>query len=91
MDGDAVLVPCAGMTTVVVDESLFVYDEDARCFFVLNASAAAIYERCDGASTVEDIAARLAEQHPESSEQVAADVHHAVSGLIELGLVAERA
>jgi hypothetical protein len=89
-DGNAMLVPRAGMTTVIVDESLFVYDEEARRFFVLNASAAAIYERCDGASTVDDIATELSGQHPERGEQVAADVRNAVSGLLELGLVAER-
>ncbi|HXX91454.1 MAG TPA: PqqD family peptide modification chaperone [Acidimicrobiales bacterium] len=85
--GSAVLVPNALVTTVVVDDSLFVYDEGDRRFFVLNASAAAVYERCDGSRTLDAIAAALAEEHPDAPS-VAEDVRDAVDGLVELGLVA---
>jgi hypothetical protein len=78
------------MTTVALDDSVFVYDEDAHRFYKLNSSAAAIYESCDGVNSVDEIAARLAEQHLAGLPNVRADVLETITGLAELGLVTER-
>ena len=88
IDGSTVLERCEQMTVVTVDDSLFVYDETARRFFMLNTSAAAIYEHCDGQRSVDEIAAAMVELHPEGGPRVDADVREAVEGLVELGLVA---
>ncbi len=89
IDGTIVLVPCGRMTKVAIDQSLFLYDEDAHRFFKLNSSAAAIYERFDGESTVDDITSELAERYLDQAETVRASVNETIVGLTELGLVAE--
>lgn len=88
IDGTAVPAPSTPITAVAVDDSLFVYDEAARRFCVLNSSAASIFEHCDGIRSVDQVAAALAERHPGAADRVRADVRETLSELIELGLLA---
>jgi pyrroloquinoline quinone biosynthesis protein D len=55
---------------------------------VLNASAAAILELCDGNATVDQIARRLAERVGGAAEKIAADVLAFVETMHKRGLVA---
>jgi hypothetical protein len=87
--GRGVLVATKDMTKVLVDDSLFVYDERGKRFFVLNTSAAAVYECVDGQASAGEIAEVLAALYPEQAEDVRRDVAHAVEGLLELGVVVE--
>jgi hypothetical protein len=79
------------MTRVSVEDSLFVYDERGKRFFVLNTSAAAVYDAVDGQASAAEIADRLAALHPEQADAVRRDVAFAIEGLLELGVVAEEA
>ena len=89
--GNALLVRRPDMTTVTVEDSLFVYDECGQRFFVLNTSAAAVYELVDGRCGQHDIAEALATVHPDQAESVRTDVYDALAGLLELGVIAESA
>ena len=40
------------------------YDDVGQLLILLNTSAAAVWERCDGATTLDDIARELAAAHP---------------------------
>jgi hypothetical protein len=87
----SVLVAAPDMTRVNVDDSLFVYDERGKRFFVLNTSAAAVYDAVDGRTSADEIADTLAALHPDQAEAVRRDVAFAIDGLLELGVVAEEA
>jgi len=87
--GNVPLVRRPDMTTVTVDDSLFVYDECEQRFFVLNTSAAAVYELVDGHCGPLDIAEALVVVHPDQAESVRTDVYDTLAGLLELGVIAE--
>jgi hypothetical protein len=89
VDGDSVLVLVAtgDMTPVEVDDALFLYDAKTRRFFRLNASARAVYERCDGIRTLSAIADELAALYPDDAAGVRRDVTDTATDLLELGLV----
>ena len=90
MKGAAVPVPVQSMTTVPVDDSLFVYDSANNRFFRLNSSAAVVYRCCDGSTSVAEIVALLADEFADSGADIQGDVEATVAELEELGLVAER-
>ena len=48
-----------GLISEWIDEDLFVYDPDSDQLVVLNATAAIIFEFCDGTHSVESIAAEI--------------------------------
>jgi hypothetical protein len=83
-------VRCEDMTLVTVDDSLFVYDERGKRFFVLNTSAAAVYDEVDGHTSAADIAETMVALHPGQADQVRADVADALDALLDLGVVAQR-
>jgi pyrroloquinoline quinone biosynthesis protein D len=64
---------------------LLLYPERGQ---VLNASAAAIVERCDGTRTVAVIAGELARAHEAPAAQIEADVLALVEQLAAKGLLA---
>jgi len=64
-----------------------VYERDTDSLHVLNESAHAIWELCDGRTTPEEMAAAIAEVTGIGVEQAISDVEQTLEKLRELGLV----
>ncbi len=79
----------ADASAVALDDNVAVYDDVGQLLILLNVSAAAVWECCDGATTTEDIADRLAAGHDAEAADIAEDVRRTVAKLAELGLVVE--
>jgi Coenzyme PQQ synthesis protein D (PqqD) len=79
----------AGASAVELDDNLALYDDVGQLLILLNTSAAAVWERCDGRTTVDDMVEALAVAHGTHTEDIAEDVRQTVAKLAELGLVAE--
>ena len=76
-----------------LDDNLAVYDEVGQLMILLNTSAAAVWELCDGTRTVDELVRALAEAHGASdadAEVIGEDVRLTVHKLADLGLVVER-
>jgi coenzyme PQQ biosynthesis protein PqqD len=58
----------------LVDGNLVLFDLNRDYVHVLNATASFVWALCDGAHTVAEIIASLAEQYPAHREQIASDV-----------------
>lgn len=70
-----------------VEDGVVVQTADGRSVHLLNRAAAFIWERCDGAHTLEVIAGGLADQTGEALGRVRQDVAAAVADLRQKGLV----
>jgi hypothetical protein len=80
-----------GASTVELDDNLAVYDDVGQLLILLNTSAAAVWERCDGATPVDAMVRELAAAHEAEEAEIAEDVHQTVDKLVELGLVVQAA
>ncbi|MFZ0251513.1 MAG: PqqD family protein [Acidimicrobiales bacterium] len=76
-------------STVGLDDNLAVYDDVGQLLILLNTSAAAVWERCDGTTPVDDMVHDLAAAHGADAAEIAQDVRQTVAKLAELGLVVE--
>jgi hypothetical protein len=77
---------------VELDDNVALYDEVGQLLIMLNSSAAAVWECCDGTTTVDDMALELAEAYradASTAQAIGEDVRLTVSKLAELGLVVE--
>ena len=75
-----------------LDDNVALYDDVGQLLIMLNSSAAAVWECCDGTTTVDDMVRELAEAHRAdglTAEAIDEDVCRTVSKLAELGLVVE--
>ena len=90
-DGPGVALPTrrAGASTVELDDNVAVYDDVGQLLILLNTSAAAVWEHCDGATTVDDMVRALAAAHPDDAADIGDDVRQTVRKLVELGLVVD--
>jgi hypothetical protein len=88
---DVVVLPArrAGASTVALDDNLAVYDDVGQLLILLNTSAAAVWERCDGVTTVDALVRELAATYPDAAADMAEDVRQTVDKLRELGLVVD--
>ncbi len=75
-------------TAVVLDDNLAVYDDVGQLLILLNTSAAAVWELCDGVNTLDDMVHALVVAHPDDAAVIGEDVRQTVRRLAELGLVA---
>ena len=64
-----------------------IYEPEADSLHVLNASAKAIWDLCDGSTRPEEMASAIAELTGLSVEQAGADVDATLGALKQLGLV----
>jgi hypothetical protein len=80
-----------GSAGVPLDDDVAVYDDVGQLLILLNPSAAAVWERCDGAATFEEIVQGLAASHAESAEVIWHDAWETVRKLGDLGLVEDAA
>ena len=90
-DGPGVALPTrrAGASTVELDDNVAVYDDVGQLLILLNTSAAAVWEHCDGTTTVDDMVRALAAAHPDDAADIGEDVRQTVRKLVELGLVVD--
>jgi hypothetical protein len=77
-----------GVSVVALDDNVALYDDVGQLLILLNPSAAAVWEGCDG-STLGQLVGRLAAAHDEDRGLIGHDVRQTVRKLAELGLVAE--
>ena len=77
-----------GATGVELDDNVAVYDEVGELLILLNAGAAAVWERCDGVTTVRALVTDLQSLHEEEPpEAIQDDVFQTIRKLADLGLV----
>lgn len=74
---------------MTLDDNVALYDDVGQILILLNPSAAAVWEGCDGAATLGELVDRLAEAHGEERGVVGRDVVQTVRKLAELGLLSE--
>ena len=75
-----------------LDDNLALYDDVGRILILLNASAASVWELCDGTATLDDMVRTLIDSHAVDAGSTAfipADVRQTVRKLAELGLVVD--
>ncbi len=76
-----------GVSAVLLDDNVALYDDVVQVLILLNPSAAAVWEGCDGAGTLDQLVGRLAEAHGEDRGVIGHDVVQTVRKLAELGLL----
>ena len=75
-----------------LDDNVALYDEVGQLLIMLNSSAAAVWNCCDGTTTLDDMVHELAEAHRADAaalQTIGEDVRLTVRKLAELGLVVE--
>ena len=90
--GDSWPVRRDGAAAVELDDNVALYDEVGQLLILLNSSAAAVWELCDGTTTLDDMVRELAEAlgvAGSDAEQIAEDVRLTVRMLADLGLVVD--
>ncbi len=78
-----------GAPAVPLDDNLALYDNGGQLLILLNVSAAAVWTRCNGDTTFDEIVGDLAQSHEGDLSQIADDAWHTVRKLSELGLLEE--
>ncbi len=78
-----------GASTVELDDNVAVYDDVGQLLILLNTSAASVWERCDGTTTLDDMVRQLQAAHPDDAADIGEDVRQTVGKLVELGLVVD--
>jgi hypothetical protein len=78
-----------GASAVELDDNVAVYDDVGQLLILLNTSAAAVWDHCDGTTTVDDMVRALAAAHPDDAADIGEDVRQTVRKLVELGLVVD--
>ncbi len=71
----------------VVDDQLVVYDPRADRVHVLNLAAAAVFDLCDGKTTVEAIVSAFRESVPEGSLDCDHEVPRILGEMLDQGLL----
>ena len=88
-DGQAVPLVRPDVSSVTLRDGTALYDERAQALVMLNASASAVFERCGGSSTVDEIVRDIAGRHVAEESEVRDDVWRTLHKLAEMGLVTD--
>ena len=91
-DGASRPVRREGAAAVELDDNVALYDEVGQLLIMLNSSAAAVWECCDGKTTLDDMVHEFALAHvadASATHAIGDDVRLTVRKLVELGLVVE--
>jgi hypothetical protein len=78
-----------GAAGVALDDNIAVYDDVGQLMILLNSSAGAVWNLCDGSTTVAEMVRALAETFPEEAALIGDDVRDTLRRLAEIGLVLE--
>ena len=87
--GESVPLRREGAAAVELDDNVALYDELGQLLILLNTSAAAVWERCDGATTLHAMVRELVAAHPADAAVIGEDVRQTVGKLAELGLLVD--
>lgn len=68
-------------------QQIVLFHPISKQYFILNSMARRIWELCDGATTVERIATRIAAEQHGPARGLDTDVRETISGLCELGVL----
>lgn len=86
-EADSVPVRREGASAVELDDNLAVYDDVGQLMILLNSSAGAVWNLCDGSTTVAAMVRELAEKYPDEASVIGEDVRGTLRKLAELGLI----
>jgi len=81
-----------GAAAVELDDNVALYDEVGQLLILLNPSAAAVWELCDGRTTLDEMVRELADALSANGADAATmseDVRLTVRKLADLGLVVD--
>jgi hypothetical protein len=78
-----------GASGVALDDNIAVYDDVGQLMILLNSSAGAVWNLCDGSTTVAEMVLELAETHPEEAALIGDDVRETLRKLAEIGVVSD--
>jgi len=78
-----------GASGVELDDNIAVYDDVGQLMILLNSSAGAVWNLCDGSTTVDEIVRALTETYPDQAPVIGDDVRDTLRKLAEIGLVTE--
>lgn len=77
---------CPDLTVVVIEDDIVILDRDGQ-LHVLTSTAAEIWRRCDGASSVADIVDNLSRSYRVADGPIGRDIAEFLQRLLALGLV----
>ena len=86
---ESVPVRREGASVVELDDNIAVYDDVGQLMILLNSSAGAVWNLCDGSTTFDEMVRALAAAYPEEAGVIGADVRETLRKLVEIGLVSE--
>ncbi|HHT9130944.1 MAG TPA: PqqD family protein [Candidatus Tripitaka californicus] len=75
------------LATEEIEDDLFLYDPDKDHVHLLNVSASAIFELCDGTRTAQEIAQEIAKLVTPGDHDIGKDVEQTLGELREKGLI----
>jgi len=90
--GSSLPVRRQGAAAVELDDNVALYDEVGQLLILLNPSAAAVWELCDGRTTLDEMVRELADALSANGADAATmseDVRLTVRKLADLGLVVD--
>lgn len=87
LDGSAVPLADRRVTAVPVDDNMAIYDEVGHVLIMLNPSASAVLEMCDGTTSADEIVDRLSKLYVVAESELRSDVWLTLLKLASLGLV----
>ncbi len=90
--GSSLPVRRQGAAAVELDDNVALYDEVGQLLILLNPSAAAVWELCDGRTTLDEMVRELADALGANGADAATmseDVRLTVRKLADLGLVVD--
>ena len=81
------LIRRPGVEQLDVDTEVFLFDPASARLAVLNATAAQVWQLCDGTRAIEDVTVRLAADFNLPDAEVATAVRMAIQNLLGQGLL----
>jgi hypothetical protein len=88
MDPDAKPIANSEVAAEPMGDELLLYHPGSARSVCLNASAALVWNCCDGQRTAAEIAALLGAQYPAAAAEIARDVPETLQRLLELDVIA---
>jgi hypothetical protein len=74
-----------------IGDEMVVLKNNVDCVHILNKTAAAILELCDGERSINEIAERICDRFEVSFEEARADIEEMIGRLIQVGILTQSA
>lgn len=78
---------CDGVTLCPLEDEALLYDTNRRKIFVVNATAALVWQLCDGEISIERIERKLRSRFADTDSDVASDIREILGSFERHGLV----